>query len=237
MSSAASSPDRAIPVIAIDGPSASGKGTVAAEVARALGFHYLDSGALYRLATLAALRSSTNLDDEDALARVAASMNVQFVGGEIRLDGVDVAEALRTEEVSAAASRVAARPRVRTALLDRQRGFRRPPGLVADGRDMGSVVFPDAPLKVFLTAGVAVRAERRHKQLMEKGMYAKMGDVVEELQRRDERDASRPVAPLKHYPDAFFLDTTGLSVDAAVNTVLDLWREKASGSANLPRGA
>jgi len=231
MSSDASSRD-AVPVIAIDGPSASGKGTVAARVAQALGFHYLDSGALYRLATLAALRAATDLDDEAALAKVARAMDVRFRGGAIVLDGEDVTEALRTEEVSAAASRVAARPAVRTALLDRQRGFRRPPGLVADGRDMGSVVFPDAPLKVFLTAGVAVRAERRHKQLMEKGMYAKMADVVEELELRDERDTSRPVAPLKHYPDALFLDTTGISVDEAVARVLGWWRERASQAAN-----
>jgi len=231
MSSDASSRD-AVPVIAIDGPSASGKGTVAARVAQALGFHYLDSGALYRLATLAALRAATDLDDEAALAKVARAMDARFRGGAILLDGEDVTEALRTEEVSAAASRVAARPAVRTALLDRQRGFRRPPGLVADGRDMGSVVFPNAPLKVFLTAGVGVRAERRHKQLMEKGMYAKMADVVEELELRDERDTSRPVAPLKHYPDALFLDTTGISVDEAVARVLGWWRERASQAAN-----
>jgi len=237
MSSAASSPDPSIPVIAIDGPSASGKGTVAVQVARALGFHYLDSGALYRLATLAALRSKANLDDEKSLAQAALAMQVEFRGEAIHLDGVDVTEALRTEEVSAATSRVAARPQVRAALLERQRGFRRFPGLVADGRDMGAVVFPDAPLKVFLTASVAVRAERRHKQLMEKGMYGKMADVVEELQRRDERDSSRPVAPLRHYPDAFFLDTTGLSVEAAVQKILQWWRDRASGSANLPRGA
>jgi cytidylate kinase len=235
MSSAASSPDRAIPVIAIDGPSASGKGTVAELVARALGFHYLDSGALYRLATLAALRSSTSLDDEAALARVTSAMEVSFRDGVALLDGKDVTGELRTEEVSAAASRVAARPAVRAALLDRQRGFRRAPGLVADGRDMGSVVFPDAPLKVFLTAGVEVRAGRRHKQLMGKGMYAKMADVVEELRRRDERDTSRPVAPLKHYPDAIFLDTTGISVDEAVEKVLGWWRERASGVPNRPR--
>jgi cytidylate kinase len=235
MSFAASSPERAIPVIAIDGPSASGKGTVAALVASALGFHYLDSGALYRLATLAALRSSTSLDDEAALARVTAAMDVAFRDGVALLDGEDVTAALRTEEVSAAASRVAARPAVRSALLDRQRGFRRAPGLVADGRDMGSVVFPDAPLKVFLTAGMEVRAERRHKQLMEKGMYAKIADVVEELRRRDERDTSRPVAPLKHYPDAIFLDTTGISIDEAVEKVLGWWRERASGSPNRPR--
>jgi len=233
MSSAASPPE-AVPVIAIDGPSASGKGTVASGVARALGFHYLDSGALYRLASLAALRSHAGLDDEAALAAATARMQVDFRPGSVWLDGEDVTEALRTEEVSAAASRVAARPAVRGALLERQRGFRRPPGLVADGRDMGSVVFPDAPLKVFLTADVATRAERRHKQLMEKGMYAKIEDVVEELRRRDERDMSRPVAPLRHYPDAVFLDTTGLTVEAAVQAILGWWREKAR---RVPRGA
>jgi cytidylate kinase len=217
------------PVIAIDGPSASGKGTVASGVAQALGFRYLDSGALYRLATLAALRTGKPLDDEEALAALASRMNVEFRDGAAWLEGRDVSAELRTEEVSAAASRVAAQPRVRQALLARQRAFRAPPGLVADGRDMGSVVFPDAPLKVFLTAGVGTRAERRHKQLMEKGMYAKMGDVVEELRRRDERDSSRPVAPLKHYPDAIFLDTTGLTVEQAVEKILGWWREKSQG--------
>jgi len=221
---------RGVPVIAIDGPSASGKGTVAAKVAAALGFHYLDSGALYRLATLAALRAGTDLDDEAALARVARAMDVRFKEGGVRLDGAEVTEALRTEEVSAATSRVAARPAVRQALLARQRAFRRAPGLVADGRDMGSNVFPDAALKVFLTADVATRAERRYKQLKEKGMYAKMQDVVEELGRRDARDASRPVAPLRHYPDAFFLDTSTLSVDEAVDRVLGWWRERSSRS-------
>jgi cytidylate kinase len=216
-------------VIAIDGPSASGKGTVAAEVAHALGFHYLDSGALYRLAALAALRAGADLDDEEALARLARGMDVQFRDGRTWLDGRDVTGEVRTEDVSAAASRVAARPRVREALLVRQHAFRAPPGLVADGRDMGSVVFPDAPLKVFLTAGVGTRAERRHKQLMEKGMYAKMSDVVEELRRRDERDSSRPVAPLRRYPDAIFLDTTGLTVAEAVRSILGWWREKARG--------
>jgi cytidylate kinase len=222
--SAASAP---VPIIAIDGPSASGKGTVAEKVAAALGFHYLDSGALYRLATLAALGASASLDDEESLARLAADMRIEFRDGRVWLDGRDVTGDLRTEEVGAAASRVAALPRVRQALLARQRGFRRPPGLVADGRDMGSVVFPDASLKVFLTADVGTRAKRRYKQLMEKGMYAKMGDVVEELLRRDERDSSRPVAPLKHYPDAIFLDTTGLTADAAAQKILGLWREKS----------
>jgi cytidylate kinase len=218
-----------IPVIAIDGPSASGKGTVAVGVAAALGFHYLDSGALYRLVTLAALRARTNLDDAAGLARHAAGMAVEFRGDAVTLEGDEVSADLRTEEVGTAASRVAAQPAVREALLARQRAFRRPPGLVAEGRDMGSVVFPDAPLKVFLTADHATRAARRHKQLMGKGMYAKMSDVVEELRRRDERDTSRPVAPLKHYPDAVFLDTSGLTADQAVEKILGWWRERSRG--------
>ena len=215
-----------IPVIAIDGPSASGKGTVAEKVAAALGYRYLDSGALYRLVTLAALDAAADLGDEVALTRIAEEMAIDFRDGRIWLDGRDVTADLRSEAVSAAASRVAAHPAVRRALLARQRGFRASPGLVADGRDMGSVVFPDAPLKVYLTADVATRAERRYKQLMEKGMYGKMEDVVDELRRRDERDSSRPVAPLRHYPDAVFLDTTSLSIDRAVERILGLWREK-----------
>ncbi|MDQ3026207.1 MAG: (d)CMP kinase [Pseudomonadota bacterium] len=215
------------PVIAIDGPSASGKGTVAARVAASLGFHYLDSGALYRLVALAALRSGGDLDDEAALARIAQSMDVVFGEGSVRLGGEEVEAAMRAEEVGAAASRVAAQAAVRQALLARQRAFKRPPGLVADGRDMGSIVFPDALLKVYLTAGVETRAQRRYKQLMEKGMYAKIEDVVEELRRRDTRDTSRAVAPLKHYPDAIFLDTTGLTVEQAVEKILGWWREKS----------
>ena len=216
------------PIIAIDGPSASGKGTVAARVAAALGWHYLDSGALYRLVALLALENDIALDDEAALARAAAAMDVAFAEGRVSLEGRDVGAAMRSEAVSVAASRVAAHPAVRRALLERQRAFRRPPGLVADGRDMGSIVFPEASLKVFLTADVATRADRRHKQLMEKGMYAKMGDVVEELRRRDERDSTRPVAPLRHYPDAIFLDTTGLTADQAAQRILGWWRERAS---------
>ena len=230
--------DGPVPVIAIDGPSASGKGTVAAMVARDLGWHYLDSGALYRLVGLAAGRSRVAFEDEGAVAGVARGLDVAFRDGAILLRGEDVTEALRSEEAGIAASRVAAQPAVRTALLERQRALRRAPGLVADGRDMGSVVFPDAPLKVFLTAGVDTRAERRHKQLMEKGMYARMPDVVEELRRRDERDASRPVAPLKHYPDAIFLDTTGITARAAADKVLAWWRERSPGTTpGRPHGA
>jgi cytidylate kinase len=223
------SPEKNVPVIAIDGPSASGKGTVAARVASELGFRYLDSGALYRLVTLAAQQAGTDLGDEAALSRIAEAMDVDFRDGRTWLSGRDVTAALRAEDVSAATSRVAAHPGVRRSLLARQRGFRSAPGLVADGRDMGAIVFPDAPLKVFLTADVATRAERRYKQLKEKGMYAKMGDVVEELRRRDERDSSRPVAPLRHYPDAVFLDTTGITADQAVEKILELWRERAPG--------
>lgn len=215
------------PVIAIDGPSASGKGTVAERVAAALGFRYLDSGALYRLATLQALRRGAPLDDAEALAAIARNLEIAFRDGKLWLAGEDVTEAVRTEAVSAATSRVAASPAVREALLARQRAFREGPGLVADGRDMGSVVFPDATLKVFLTADVATRAERRHKQLMEKGMCAKMADVVEELRQRDARDSARPVAPLRHYPDAVFLDTTRLTIDQAVGQVLAWYRERA----------
>ena len=216
-------------VIAIDGPSASGKGTVAQRVAEALGFHYLDSGALYRLVALSAIGSGTSLDDAAALAASAARLPAEFRDGRIVLANQDVTDSLRSEETSVAASRVAAVPAVRTALLARQRAFRRPPGLVADGRDMGSVVFPDALLKVFLTAEVATRAERRYKQLMEKGMYGKMPIVVEELRQRDARDSARPVAPLKHYPDAVFLDTTSLSIEEAVDRVVGLYRERARG--------
>jgi cytidylate kinase len=157
-------------------------------------------------------------------------MKIAFRDGKLWLDGEDVTQAARTEEVSSATSRVAASPEVRTALLERQQGFRRAPGLVADGRDMGSVVFPDATLKVFLTADLATRAERRHKQLMEKGMYVKMSDVVEELQERDARDCTRPVAPLKHYPDALFLDTSHLTIDQAVEQVLAWYRGSAGGN-------
>jgi len=217
------------PVIAIDGPSASGKGTVAERVAAALGFHFLDSGALYRLSALAALRGGTSLDDAGALARLAGGLDIAFTGGRIHLAGEDVTDSLREEAVGTAASRVAAHPPVREALLARQRRFRAPPGLVADGRDMGAIVFPEARLKVFLTADVGIRAERRHKQLMEKGMYVKMADVVEELRQRDARDSNRPVAPLKHYPDALFLDTTHLTIAEAVDRILGWYRERARG--------
>ena len=217
-----------IPVIAIDGPTASGKGTVAQQVAEKLGFHYLDSGSLYRLAALAALREGIEIGDGLAVARIAANMKVAFREGKTLLEGVDVGDDIRTESASQNASRVAALPPVRAALLALQRAFRAAPGLVADGRDMGSVVFPDAVVKVYLTASAEARAERRTKQLKEKGMSAIMSDVVKELRARDERDTSRPVAPLKHYPDAYLLDTTGISADVAVQKIL-VWAQESVG--------
>ena len=218
-----------IPVIAIDGPTASGKGTVAQWVAERLGFHYLDSGSLYRLAALAAIKQGQDLADADAVTKVAENMDVAFRDGKTLLDGRDVGDEIRTEAASQNASRVAALPSVRTALLNLQRDFRVASGLVADGRDMGSVVFPDAILKVYLTASAEARAERRTKQLKEKGMSAIMADVVKELRARDERDMNRPAAPLKHYSDAYLIDTTGISAEAAVEKILSL-AQKSLGS-------
>lgn len=218
---------QAAPVIAIDGPSASGKGTVAARVAAALGFAYLDSGALYRLTALAAQRAQVAWDDEAGVAQIAAALNVVFSEDEVLLAGVPVGDAIRTEEISSGASQVAALPAVRAALLFRQRAFNTRPGLVGDGRDMGSVVFPQARLKVFLTASAQVRAERRHKQLIEKGFSANLPTLLAELQARDARDQARPVAPLRQEADAFLLDTDKLSIEQAVVQVL-AWFAAAS---------
>ena len=216
------------PVIAIDGPAASGKGTIAAAVADTLGFHLLDSGALYRLVTLAGLDAGVALDDGARLAALAASLPVAFDGDRIRLGGRDVTEAVREPAVSAGASQVAVHPGVRAALLTRQRGFRRPPGLVADGRDMGTVVFPDAPLKVFLTATAEARAARRYKQLIAKGNSVTIESLLRELRERDARDSARAAAPLRAADDAVLLDTTDLTPDAAVARVLDLYRARTS---------
>lgn len=217
-----------VPVIAIDGPSASGKGTVAQRVADRLGFHYLDSGALYRLVAVAAAQRQVALDQEAALAAIARDLPVAFVGDAILLNGEDVSAEVRSEATGGNASRVAALPLVREALLQRQRDFRQAPGLVADGRDMGSVVFPDAGLKIFLTASAEVRAQRRCKQLIEKGLMANgQGDIftqiLQDIVERDQRDASRPVAPLKCYPDARMVDTTDLSIDQAVNQIIQFY--------------
>jgi 3-phosphoshikimate 1-carboxyvinyltransferase len=214
-----------VPVVAIDGPSASGKGTVARRVAAALGFRFLDSGALYRLVALAAQRRRVDLDAASALAALATGLECEFRGEQVILDGEDVTAAIRTEEVSIGASRVAAVPEVRTALLGRQRAFRRPPGLVADGRDMGSVVFPDATLKVFLTATPGERARRRHKQLIDKGIHGNLDALLQDINQRDAHDARRAVAPLKKCADAHLLDTTELSIEETVEQVLVLCRQ------------
>jgi CMP/dCMP kinase len=214
-----------VPVIALDGPGGSGKGTVARAVARRLGWHLLDSGALYRLVGLAADWRGIDLEDGAGLAAVAAGLAAEFdpfagPEGRVVLEGRDVSEAIRTEAAGQAASRVAAQPAVRAALVARQRGFRRPPGLVADGRDMGSIIFPDAALKVFLTASVEERARRRHNQLKQKGIDVSLPALSKDMAERDRRDAERPVAPLRACPDARSLDSTGLSADEVVARVL-----------------
>ena len=212
------------PVIAIDGPTASGKGTVAQEVARALGFSCLDSGALYRIVGLLALEQGSDLDTAPPLVALAQALSPRFHAGRILVDGRDITDAIRTEAVGAAASRVAAVGPLRQALLDLQRRQRRAPGLVADGRDMGTVVFPDATLKVFLVADVRVRAERRLKQLIEKGYSATLASLLQGLQERDQRDQSRDCAPLAPAHDARVLDSSALSVDEVVAQVLAWYR-------------
>lgn len=214
----------AVPVIAIDGPSASGKGTVGQLVARTLGFHHLDSGALYRLVALESKREGIATGDEAAVAALAVALPVRFEGDEIFLRDERVTDDIRTEECSVAASFVAVLPEVRQALLRRQRAFRRSPGLVAEGRDMASVVFPDAGLKVFLTAGIEVRAQRRLKQLKEKGIAATLAALLQELRERDARDAMRSVAPLKHSPGARPLDTTSMSAEQAAARIVGWYR-------------
>lgn len=214
-----------VPVIAIDGPSASGKGTVAQRVAAKLGFHYLDSGALYRLVALATMRAGVDLGDERTISDVAAGLDVVFKDEEIRLGNESVTDAIRTEACGNSASRIAAYPLVRAALLARQRAFCQLPGLVADGRDMGSVVFPEAVLKIFLTASAETRAQRRHKQLMEKGIGANIATLLQDIRDRDARDSNRSVAPLQLGTDTTLLDTTSLDITQAVDSVLKQYTE------------
>ncbi|HEX7635152.1 MAG TPA: (d)CMP kinase [Noviherbaspirillum sp.] len=210
----------AIPVITIDGPTASGKGTVAHRIAEHLRFHYLDSGALYRLTALSVLRHQVPLNDEHALAKLAEKLPCKFVGDEVWLANENVTNTIRAEEIGNTASKIAALPTVRHALVSLQLGFRRTPGLVADGRDMGTVIFPQATLKVFLTASVEARAERRYKQLIEKGFPANMKNLLEDLRERDERDSNRVIAPLKPAKGAYLLDTSDMTADEAVAQVL-----------------
>src|SRR5688572_20770420 len=220
-----------VPIVTIDGPSSSGKGTISRLVAARVGWHLLDSGALYRLVALGGILRNLDPDDVEEHVAVARSMKVQF-GSEgngeeqVLLDGQDVTRRIRTEQAGAGASRVAAWPAVRAALTDRQRAFAEPPGLVADGRDMGTVIFPEAQLKVFLTASAEERAQRRHKQLIEKGPAASLAALSREIAERDLRDSTRQVAPLRPAPDAHLLDSTGLSIDAVVERVLSLRRER-----------
>jgi CMP/dCMP kinase len=215
------------PVVTIDGPSGSGKGTLSRAVAAGAGWHLLDSGALYRLVALAGIQAGLQSDDAQGHARLACSMDVQFSvrpdGGElVTLGGVDVTGEIRSEVAGAGASRVAAWPVVRTALLERQRAFARPPGLVADGRDMGTVVFPGADLKIFLTASLAERAFRRYKQLKDKGSDVSLPALSREITERDLRDSTRTVAPLKPAPDAEVIDSTGLTIEQVVDRVMAL---------------
>ena len=213
-----------IPVICIDGPTASGKGTLASLTAHRLGYHYLDSGALYRLTAYAAGRAGVSLDDAAGVAAVAAALPVRFLGEQVLLAGEDVSDAIRTESAGMAASQVSVHAPVRAALLALQRGFRQLPGLVADGRDMGTVIFPDAALKVFLTASARCRAERRHKQLISKGISATIADIEQDLEARDLRDSSRQSAPLKPAQDAKPLDNSELTIEQSTDLVMDWWR-------------
>jgi len=223
--------DRQVPVITVDGPSGSGKGTICQLLARELGWELLDSGALYRLLGLAANHHGVSLDDEEALVVLAAHLNVQFVAREddtvqIILEGEEVTDAIRTEAVGKNASIVAAIPAVRSALLERQRAFAEMPGLIADGRDMGTVVFPQAPLKIYLDASAEERAVRRYNQLINKGLGASLQAILEDIQARDDRDMNRAVAPLKPAADAVILDTTKMSIEEVLAAVMDAARHK-----------
>lgn len=213
-------PNSNVPVITIDGPTASGKGTVAAKVADRLSFHLLDSGALYRLTALQAMRRGLELRDEHGIAKLAEHLPARFVGHDVFLASENVTQAIRAEEVGNMASKIAALPTVRQALFALQLGFREAPGLVADGRDMGTVIFPTAKLKVFLTASVEARAQRRYKQLIDKGFSANMDDLLADLQARDERDTKRAVAPLVPAEDAHILDTSEMTAEQAIEQVL-----------------
>ena len=218
------------PVITIDGPTASGKGTVAHRVAKHLGYHYLDSGALYRLTALMAQNKGVALDDEPAIAALARALPCRFDHGHVLLEDVDVTDEVRAEAIGVAASKIAVLQEVRKALVDLQVSFRNAPGLVADGRDMGTVIFPDAQLKIFLTASAEARASRRYKQLIEKGISANMENLVKDLIERDARDSARTAAPLKPSPDAIILDTSEITAEQAVQNVLE-WFAKAQKSA------
>lgn len=213
-----------ISIITIDGPSASGKGTVAQKVAAQLGFHYLDSGALYRIVALASKLKNIDWQDAETIATIIPKLSIHFTADQVWLNEADITEAIRTEEMGRGASTVAVHPAVRSALIGLQHSFRKAPGLVADGRDMGSVIFPDAKTKVFLTASAKIRAERRYKQLMSKGIPANMADILSDLQQRDERDRARSAAPLLKTEDAVLLETDNISIEEAVQAVIKAYQ-------------
>lgn len=217
-----------IPVIAIDGPSASGKGSVAELVAERLGFHYLDSGAIYRIVAFAAYKRSIAWSDADLLGTMAGTLNIEFRHGDIFLAGDRITEAVRSEEIGRGASEVAVHPPVRSALLALQQSFRKSPGLVADGRDMGSVVFPDAALKIFLTATAETRAQRRYLQIINRGQEADYLKILSDLEQRDFRDSQRSAAPLKQMPDAILLDTSSMNIEQAVNFISHLYQNNTN---------
>jgi CMP/dCMP kinase len=217
-----------IPVIAIDGPSASGKGSVAELVAERLGFHYLDSGAIYRIVAFAAYKQSIAWSDADLLGTMAGTLNIEFRHGDIFLAGDRITEAVRSEEIGRGASEVAVHPPVRSALLALQQSFRKSPGLVADGRDMGSVVFPDAVLKIFLTATAETRAQRRYLQIINRGQEADYLKILSDLEQRDFRDSQRSAAPLKQMPDAILLDTSSMNIEQAVNFISHLYQNNTN---------
>jgi 3-phosphoshikimate 1-carboxyvinyltransferase len=221
-------PVQAIPVICIDGPTASGKGTLAAVLAKALGYHFLDSGSLYRITALAALQAQLTLAPvhEQAIATLVKNLSIEFIDGRVLMDSMDVSDAIRTEEAGMNASKVSVLPQVRLALIDLQHSFRQLPGLVADGRDMGTIIFPEAPLKVFLTASTATRAQRRHQQLISKGISITLTSLRVSLEARDAQDSSRSVAPLKPAADASLLDNSDLTVEKSVDLVLNWWQGK-----------
>ena len=223
--------DSRIPVIALDGPTASGKGTVAMHVARRLGWHVLDSGAIYRLAALAVINAGVDPSDFAAATRIASQMQIRFEQGKILLAGVDVTDLIRQERVGNIASELAKHPGLRDELLARQRAFRVAPGLVADGRDMGTVVFPDAPLKIFLLADVQARAQRRYQQMLQKGQAVEYETVLQDLMARDDRDTNRAVAPLRPAEDAHIVDSSSLTIEQTVQRVLDLWAQCCPGRA------
>ena len=209
-----------VPVVTIDGPSGAGKGTLAAAIAEARGWHLLDSGALYRIIAVVALRQGVSLSDAALLAALCSELQIVFGAGSVTVNGDDLTDAIRTEDVGSAASVVAALPPVREAILTLQKGFRRAPGLVADGRDMGTVVFPDAPVKIFLDASAEARAERRYNQLKNKGLSVKFPALLEQIQERDARDRERAVAPLRPAEDALIIDSSEMSIDAVVATCI-----------------